>query len=692
MAGGGTERLRRELGLFDVFAVAVGTTLSAGFFLLPGLAVAKAGAAVPVAYALAMIPLVPAVFSIVELATAMPRAGGSYYFLDRSLGPVMGAIGGFGTWLALVLKTAFALVGMGAYLALVVPELPIVPAAVGAAVLLGIVNAWGTREAGRVQRVLVMILLGILAWFIGTSTLFVKASHFAGATDVPVADLLSTTALVYVSYVGMTKVASLAEEVRNPERNLPLGVLLALACVAVVYVLGTTVMVGVVPVAALRGDLAPAGVVGAAIAGQAGVWIMVVAAVLASVSVATAGLMSASRYPLAMARDALLPEWLSRVSSRGIPVRGLVVTTAAVCAVLLLVDVASIAKLAGAFQLLLFAFLNLAVIVMRESQIASYDPGFRSPLYPWMQGFGVLAPFVLIESLGFGPALFCVVLIGVGGGWYFGYARARVDRAGAIYHVFERLGRMRFDALDVELRSIMKEKGLRAGDRFEDVLAAASVIDLPPDASYEQAVARAARELARRIDHEASELARRFLEGTRTGSTPVDRGVAIPHLRVDPLDAPQLVIARSAHGLRLGPVPLPFGLEAEPVFAIFFLVSPLANAGQHLRFLAQLAVRAEGGSFLADLRAAPGADAVRELLLRDESMLDLTIQPDGPGAEWIGHALKDVRLPEGCLVVVIRRSGAIVIPRGNTVIEAGDRLSILGNIEAVRALRMQLGA
>jgi len=691
MTGGEVGGLRRELGMIDVFVVALGTTLSAGFFLLPGLAAVQAGPAVWIAYALGLIPFVPTVFSIIELATAMPRAGGTYYFLDRSLGPAVGAIGGLGTWLALVLKTALALIGMGAYLALLVPSAPVLGVAIVAALALGAVNLVGTREATRVQRVFVFALLAILAWFLIAGAVQVDVSRLTNLEGVAPTGVLATTGLVYVSYVGIPKVAALAEEVADPERNLPRGMLLALAVVALVYVLGTMVMVGVVPAGSLAGDLTPVGTAAEAIAGRGGVWIMSIAAVLASLSLATAALMSAARFPLAMARDALVPSWLGDVDRHGTPVRALVATTTAIVLSLLLFDVVFIAKLAGAFQLLVFALLNLAVIVMRESQIPSYDPGFRSPLYPWMQGVGLLAPIVLIEALGFAPAMFSIGLLAAGGAWYFAYARPRVDRAGAIFHVFERLGRMRFDALDVELRSILKEKGLRAGDHFEDVVAAASVLDLSTNTTFEQAIARAARELARCVPYDPSELASRFLEGTRTGATPVDRGVAIPHLRLDAVERPQLVIARAQDGLHVIAGDEAAGAEAQRVFAIFFLVSPVTNPGQHLRFLAQIAVRAEGGSFLASVRAAPGPDALRELLLRDESMIDVTLAVDGAGAEWIGRALHEIELPTGCLVVVIRRAGEIVIPRGGTVLEAGDQLTILGNGEAVRAVRSQLG-
>ncbi len=107
---GNKNKLKKELNVLDIFVLATGTTLSAGFFLLPGIAASQAGPAIVIAYVITAIPLIPAAFSIVELTTAMPRAGGIYYFLDRSMGPLLGTIGGIGTWLALILKVSFALI------------------------------------------------------------------------------------------------------------------------------------------------------------------------------------------------------------------------------------------------------------------------------------------------------------------------------------------------------------------------------------------------------------------------------------------------------------------------------------------------------------------------------------------------------------------------------------------------------
>ena len=109
--------LKKQLGLLDVFAICSGAMISSGLFVLPGIAAAKIGPAVIIAYLLSGFLLIPSMLSKAEMATAMPRAGGTYFFVSRSLGGMFGTIDGVGVWLALILKTSIALLGLGAYLA-----------------------------------------------------------------------------------------------------------------------------------------------------------------------------------------------------------------------------------------------------------------------------------------------------------------------------------------------------------------------------------------------------------------------------------------------------------------------------------------------------------------------------------------------------------------------------------------------
>ncbi len=683
-----SRRLRKELGLLDVYVMATGTTLSAGFFLLPGLAAMQAGPGLVLAYALAAVPLIPAMLSKVELATAMPRAGGTYYFLDRSLGPLVGTIGGLGTWLALVLKSAFSLVAMGAYLTLFFPELSIVPLACGVTAALAALNLLGTRQSGRFQIAVVGVLLVLLTGFIAGSLPQVRLEHFRDTLGAGAGSILSTAGLVYVGYIGLTKVISLAEEVREPDRNLPLGVFLAIGTTLTIYTLGTFAMVGVLGADRLAGDLTPAASTARSALGEAGAVAISVAAVLASLSVANAGLISASRYPLAMSRDHLIPHALLRLNARGVPGRALALTAAVILACLLLIDPIGIAKLAGAFQLLVFSLLSIAVIVMRESRLDSYDPGYRAPGYPWLQIGGIVAPLVLIASMGWQPVLFAAGIVGIGAAWYFTYARRRVHRAGALLHVFERLGRQRHEGLELELRGILKEKGLRRADRFDEVVARAPVIDVRGDAGFETVVRLASDQLAARLGQRSDQLAQGFLDGTRIGATPVEHGVAIPHLRLAGIPAPELVIVRTLDGLDPQSERDEL-LGEEPIHASFFLVSPEGDASRHLRFLAQLAVRVEEPGFMSAWRIARDEGALKEILLRSERSLAVTLEAGRPLAGWIGKTPGQLALPPGVLIALLRRGDETIVPGGSTGLLAGDRLTLIGEPRSISALRRQ---
>ncbi len=337
-------------------------------------------------------------------------------------------------------------------------------------------------------------------------------------------NIMATAGLVYISYVGVTKVASIAEEVRDPERNLPLGVFLALGSAILIYGVGTFVMVGVVPPEELRGTKTLVADTARIAVGNYGVVLVTIAALTAFASVANAGILSSSRYPLAMSRDRLLPSALQRLGKRGTPGYSILISVGAIVLFLLLLDPIKIAKLASAFQLLIFAILCGSVIIMRESKIASYDPGYRSPFYPYLHIFGIIAPVWLIMQMGWLATLFTCGIIGVGAVWYYAYARRRVVRHGAIYHVFERLGRNRFEPLDTELRGILKEKGLRADDPFDEVIVAAEVVDLNRRTTFVEVVQEASKLLAQHLPHSAEEIAHDFMQGTKVGATPVGGG------------------------------------------------------------------------------------------------------------------------------------------------------------------------
>lgn len=694
-----SSRLSKELTLLDVYVIGTGSMLSAGFFLLPGIAAAHTGTSVILAYFVASLLAIPALLSKAELATAMPRAGGVYYFLDRSLGPIVGTVGGLGTWLVLVLKSAFALIGMGAYVALVL-ELPREWLAVGLTGLFVLLNLLGARESSGLLRVLVILVLGFVAILLLQGLVGLSggpgSDAFHGHPEAfltgPADELVYTIGLVFISFAGPVKVASISEEVRDPDRNLPLGMILALLTASVIYVAGVWLMVEVVPSGIFHGDLTPVATAGERLFSwmphSLAMTLVLVPAIAGLAAAGNAGILAASRYPLAMGRDRLIPGAFGRLNRSGTPVVALLVTGALMATVILTLDVEGVAKLASTFLLLIFALVNLAVIVMRESGIEAYDPGFRSPGYPWIQVIGLLAPAVLIAALGFWPIVFAIGLVGVCLGWYFYYARDRVVRSGALLHWFERLGQGRFDGLDPELRGILKEKGVRAEDAFDEVIARAFTIDLDAGESFESATRRAAARLSQRLPVSAEHLAEGFLHGTRTGATPVSRGTALPHLRLPGAAKPEMVLVRSATGLTVE-VGDQFtdARHGESLHAIFFLVSPEENPGQHLRLLAGVAGRADDDAFMERWLSVEDPSNFRHVLLQEERFLTLHLSARGPAASLVGMELKSVEWPKGTLVALVRRGDDVLIPSGALIFAEGDRLSIVGESEGILEVR-----
>jgi mannitol/fructose-specific phosphotransferase system IIA component (Ntr-type) len=439
----------------------------------------------------------------------------------------------------------------------------------------------------------------------------------------------------------------------------------------------------------LAGDITPVASAARVFMGETGVIILSVAALLAFISVANAGIMSASRYPMAMSRDHILPPIFKRLDKRSIPIIALLFTIFTIVLFLVFLDPTKIAKLASAFQLLMFALVCFAVIVMRESKIESYDPGYKSPFYPWTQILGIISPLFLIFEMGWLSIVFSIALVLLCVVWYFYYAKKRVQRTGAIYHIFERLGKSRYAGLDVELRGILKEKGLRKEDQFEEIVMRSHVIDIDEFTEFANVSRQASEYISSLVNHSSEEINKQFLEGTKIGATPVTHGVALPHLRIEGLTQPVMVIVRSLAGVHIcfnNPLTDHDKEEEEIVKAVFFLVSPQENPAQHLRILAQIAGRVDEDTFSVEWENAKDNIELKQVLLHDERWLSLSVNLQDHAENLIGKQLKDLQLPADSLVALIRRNGINIIPKGKTIVEVGDKLTIIGEINSIKKI------
>lgn len=699
-----SKKLKKQLGAFDVFAIATGAMFSSGLFLLPGIAAGETGPSVFLAYLVSGFLVLPTMLSKAELATAFPRAGGTYYIIDRTLGPLMGSIGGFGSWFSLVFKSAFALIGMGAYISIFF-EVPITPVAIILTITFGALNIFGAKETSTLQNILVITLIAIMAFYLvqGFAHIFsvgfldIHRKQFTPFFTHGMQGFLGTVGMVFVSYAGLTKVVSVAEEVEDPDRNIPRGMFMSIFTAIVVYVGGVYLMTAVLDPAAFREDLTPVATAGEVflswLPGDIGLILVVIAAIAAFASTGNAGIMSASRFPLAMARDKLVHPILSKIGRFDTPTISIIATTGMMVFLLLVFNVEEVAKLASAFKLLLFGLLNLAVVVMRESQIQEYDPGYTSPFYPWVQILGMLASGVLIFEMGMISIVFTAAITILSVAWYYYYAYSKIDRQGAIFHVHERLGQYKDRGLENEMRHIMQEKGLRDEDPYELVVSKAAVLDVrESEVEYNEIVQKACRDLATKLHVEEDKLYEAFSNLGDFGAIPIGKGAALNHTRLDTDDEPELFIVRIEGGLSVTSEHFESGTEDQveegnKLYAIFFLVSSEQQSTQHLRFLAHMAEMIDQDDFLQRWLKAENESELREILLRDERFINIKVRSDNKTGSMIGKKIHEIELPGESLVAILKHEGDINIPHGNTIIQEGDELSIIGTVEDIDRLR-----
>jgi len=598
----------------DVFCIAAGAMISSGLFVLPGIAYSKTGPAMVYSYIIAGLLVIPSMLAKAELSTAMPRAGGDYFFIERSMGPAAGTLGGIAAWFSLSFKSAFALLGIGIFTRLLNPGLTGVHMkmiAVGFCIVFMFVNLIGVKETGRTQILVVLSLIAILGLYIVAGAFFVRSPRYIPFMPFGIGSVFATAGLVFVSYGGLTKVASVAEEVRNPGRNIPMGMFLAFAIVLLLYALVAFITVGLVDSVALRDSLTPISLGAASFMGRIGIFITAIAALLAFISTANAGILSASRNPMAMSRDQLLPDFAGRISSRfRTPHISIILTTTFMIAVILFLDLENLVKTASTLKILLFMGVNLSLLIMRESKIQNYQPKYRAPLYPWIQVFGIIGYGFLIYKIGTTPLLITSAFIVAGLLWYLVYVRKRVEREFAFIHVVERATAKELTSysLETELKEILRERDDIIEDRFDRIISESKVLDIEESLNTRQLFGKVAASLGPELGIEEEEVLRLFLQREEESSTVIRPGFAIPHVIVEGEHQFKILLIRCREGVL-------FSDTLPKVHVIFALAVSRDERNFYLRALSAIAQIAQETGFDKKWLGARRPEEMRDIVL-----------------------------------------------------------------------------
>jgi APA family basic amino acid/polyamine antiporter len=468
------QRLRRELGPVDLVVFGVGVIIGTGIFVLTGqVARDKAGPAVAISFVLAAVVCGLAALCYAEFSSTVPVAGSAYTFSYATLGELPAWIIGWDLILEFALAAAVVSVGWSGYAAslldtmgITLPDAVIHPPGqeggvvnVPAILLVLAVTAilvLGVKISSRVNAVVVAIKVFVVLLVIVAGLFFVKAANYSpfipesqstgsvGGAKAPLMQVLfgitpvsygwlgifAAIAVVFFAYIGFDIVATTAEEARDPQRDMPIGLIGSLAITAVLYAAVSLVVVGMQNYSQLSEE-APLADAFKAVDQPAFATIISIGAVAGLTTVVLILLLGQSRVFFAMSRDGLLPGWLSAVHPRyATPYRSTILMGVIAAALAGFIPLSALAELVNIGTLFAFLVVSVAVVVLRRTR-PDLPRAFRAPLVPLVPALSVLGCLFVMLNLPLETWLRFLAWMAIGIVIYFAYGRraSRLARA-----------------------------------------------------------------------------------------------------------------------------------------------------------------------------------------------------------------------------------------------------------------------
>ena len=413
------QELERSVGALDLTALGLGAIIGTGIFVVIGPAIGSSGPSILLSFVLAAVTCAFSALSYAELASTIPVSGSAYTYGYATMGELVAWIIGWDLIIEYGVSVAAVAVGWGGNFNALLEELfgVALPAAIAnppeeggvlnipAVVIVLAVTALlcvGVRESTRANTVMVFIKIAVLTMFIALGLTAFTADNFSPFfTEQGVSGTVAAAAIIFFAYIGFDAVSTAGEEVKRPQRDLPLGILGSLLIATLFYVAVAGTAVGALPPSELEAE-GEAPLVAALTEGAGFGWagaILAAGAVVSITSVILAILYGQTRIFFAMCRDGLLPTGLAHVNPRTrTPVRitaGFGILIAILAA---LVPLGEIVKLVNIGTLFAFVIVNIGVIVLRRTQ-PDMERGFRVPFVPVLPIVGILLCVYLMTAL-----------------------------------------------------------------------------------------------------------------------------------------------------------------------------------------------------------------------------------------------------------------------------------------------------
>ncbi|MCC2959483.1 amino acid permease [Massilia sp. IC2-278] len=437
--------LKKVLGPMDLILMGIGAIVGTGIFVLTGTGAVTAGPALTLSFIIAAIACGFAALCYAEFASSVPVAGSIYTYSYVTLGEIVAWMIGWDLLLEYGLATSTVAVGWSGYfqsllkgIGIVLPEaLRAAPGAIPGVntifnlpaflimLVLTFMLSLGVRESARVNNIMVLIKTGVVLLFIFVGVSYVKPDNWQPFMPFGMGSVMSAAALVFFAFIGFDAVTSAAEEVKNPSKDLPIGIIGSLAICTILYVVVAGIMTGIVPYMNFKGVDHPVSLA-LQYAGQDWVAGFVdLAAILGMSTVILVMAYGQTRILYAMSRDGLLPKKLSEVHPKyGTPYFATWMVGIIFGLIAAVVPLGVLAELVNIGTLAAFSLVSLAVIILRKKR-PDLHRAFRCPGVPVVPALAIIFCVALMSFLSWHTWVAFAVWLALGLVVYFGYARQR---------------------------------------------------------------------------------------------------------------------------------------------------------------------------------------------------------------------------------------------------------------------------
>jgi APA family basic amino acid/polyamine antiporter len=390
--------LKRTLNLYDATSIGIGAIIGAGIFVVLGIAIGYAGPSITISIIVAGIVASFTAFSFAELGSAIPKEGGVYVFAYEMISPSVAFPVGCLWLFGQIVGGAAVSLGFASYLVAAFPGFSIKIVAVSAALILTGLNLIGMKQSATINNILVLVKIAILSLFIGFGLFQIHPQYFSELSPNGFFGILQGAGFIFFAYLGFGRIATLGEEVKDPEKTLPLSVLLSLIVSVTIYVLTGFTAIGLQDYRILGQSSSPIADAATATGNSAIIAAVSFGALVATVSVLLTNLVGLSRVSFAMARNGQLPKSVAKISSRfRTPYTSILVMGVLMATLVSVLDLKQTAAITSFSILSTHVIVNFCAFRLRRKRPNSTT--FKAPFYPLIPLAGLLSCLILMFSL-----------------------------------------------------------------------------------------------------------------------------------------------------------------------------------------------------------------------------------------------------------------------------------------------------